>query len=102
MCCLFCDLDNKVLGGVVFGLVVYMGWDVIWVCIILLVFGFFVYGVILVYIIVWIIIFMVCIVFEKFVMKGVVINVENIGKIVIDGFEKVNDYVCLDCFRSIL
>ena len=53
---LFRDPDNKVLGGVASGLAAYMGWDVTWVRIILLVLGFFVHGVILAYIIAWIII----------------------------------------------
>lgn len=35
-------------------------------------------------------------------MKGAAINVENIGKTVTDGFEKVNDYVRSDRPRSIL
>ena len=43
---LFRDPDNKVLGGVASGLAAYMGWDVTWVRIILLVLGFFVHGVI--------------------------------------------------------
>lgn len=36
---LFRDPDNKVLGGVASGLAAYMGWDVTWVRIILLVLG---------------------------------------------------------------
>ena len=40
---LFRDPDNKVLGGVASGLAAYMGWDVTWVRIILLVLGFFVH-----------------------------------------------------------
>ena len=39
---------------------------------------------------------------EKLAMKGAAINVENIGKTVTDGFEKVNDYVRSDRPRSIL
>ena len=35
-------------------------------------------------------------------MKGMKVNVENIGKTVTDGFEKVNDYVKSDKPRSIL
>jgi hypothetical protein len=37
---LFRDPDNKVLGGVASGLAAYMGWDVTWVRIILLVLGY--------------------------------------------------------------
>ena len=84
------------------GLAAYMGWDVTWVRIILLVLGFFVHGVILAYIIAWIIIPMARTAPEKLAMKGAAINVENIGKTVTDGFEKVNDYVRSDRPRSIL
>ena len=39
---------------------------------------------------------------EKLSMKGMKVNVENIGKTVTDGFEKVNDYVKSDKPRSIV
>ena len=71
---LFRDPDNKVLGGVASGLAAYMGWDVTWVRIILLVLGFFVHGVILAYIIAWIIIPMAHTAPEKLAMKGAAIN----------------------------
>ena len=35
-------------------------------------------------------------------MKGMKVNVENIGKTVTDGFEKMNSYVKSDKPRSIL
>ena len=35
-------------------------------------------------------------------MKGMKVNVENIGKTVTDGFEKVNDYVKSEKSRTIL
>lgn len=54
------------------------------------------------YIIAWIIIPMARTAPEKLAMKGAAINVENIGKTVTDGFEKVNDYVRSDRPRSIL
>ncbi len=73
---LFRDPDNKVLGGVASGLAAYMGWDVTWVRIILLVLGFFVHGVILAYIIAWIIIPMAYTAPEKLAMKGAAINVD--------------------------
>lgn len=99
---LFRDPDNKVLGGVASGLAAYMGWDVTWVRVILLVLGFFVHGVILAYIIAWIIIPLARTAPEKLAMKGAAINVENIGKTVTDGFEKVNDYVRSEQPRSVL
>lgn len=99
---LFRDPDNKVLGGVASGLSAYLGWDVTWVRVILLLLGFFVHGVILVYIIAWIIIPMARTATEKLAMKGEKINVENIGKTVTDGFEKVNDYMHSERPRSTL
>ncbi len=100
---LFRDPDNKVLGGVASGLAAYIGWDVTWVRILLLIFGFFVHGVILAaYIIAWIIIPMARTAPEKLAMKGAAVNVENIGKTVTDGFEKVNDYVHSDRPGNIL
>ena len=90
---LFRDPDNKVLGGVASGLAAYMGWDVTWVRIILLVLGFFVHGVILAYIIAWIIIPMARTAPEKLAMKGAAINMENIGKTVTDGFVSVAGFL---------
>lgn len=99
---LFRDPDNKVLGGVASGLSAYLGWDVTWVRIVLLVLAFFVKGLILAYIIAWIIIPMARTATEKLAMKGETINVENIGKTVTNGFEKVNDYVRSEQPRSVL
>lgn len=90
---LFRDPDDKVLGGVASGVAAYLGWDVTWVRVALLILGFFVHGVILAYIIAWIIIPQARTAPEKLAMKGEKINVENIGRTVTDGFEKVNDYV---------
>lgn len=99
---LFRDPDNKVLGGVASGLSAYLGWDVTWVRIVLLVLAFFVKGLILAYIIAWIIIPMARTATEKLAMKGETINVENIGKTVTNGFEKMNDYVRSEQPRSVL
>lgn len=99
---LFRDPDDKVLGGVASGLAAYLGWDVTWVRLALLVLGFFVHGVILAYIIAWIIIPPARTAPEKLAMKGEAVNVENIGKTVTDGFEKVNDYVHSEHPRSTL
>ena len=69
---------------------------------VLLAFVFFVQGAILAYIIAWIIIPEATTATEKLSMKGMKVNVENIGKTVTDGFEKVNNYVKSDKPRSIL
>ena len=99
---LFRDPDNKVLGGVASGLSAYLGWDVTWVRIALIVLTFFVHGIILAYIIAWIIVPQARTATEKLAMKGEAVNVENIGKTVTDDFDKVNDYVHSEHPRSIL
>jgi hypothetical protein len=59
-------------------------------------------GIVLAYIIAWIIIPEANTASEKLSMKGMKVNVENIGKTVTDGFEKMNNYVKSDKPRSIL
>lgn len=68
----------------------------------LIVLTFFVHGIILAYIIAWIIVPQARTATEKLAMKGEAVNVENIGKTVTDGFDKVNDYVHSEHPRSIL
>lgn len=97
---LFRNPDDKILGGVVSGLAAYFGWDVAWTRIAVLVCGIFLHGFILAYIIAWIIIPMARTATEKLQMKGEPVNMENIGKTVTDGFEKMNDYVHSDKPRS--
>ena len=97
---LFRNPDDKILGGVVSGLAAYFGWDVAWTRIVILVCGIFLHGFILAYIIAWIIIPMARTATEKLQMKGEPVNMENIGKTVTDGFEKMNDYVHSDKPRS--
>lgn len=86
---LFRNYDDKVLGGVCSGLAAYFGWDVTAVRLLMLVLGFFVHGTILAYIIAWIIIPPARTASEKLSMQGKKINVENIGKTVTDGFDRV-------------
>ena len=97
---LFRNPDDKILGGVVSGLAAYFGWDVAWTRIVVLACGIFLHGFILAYIIAWIIIPMARTATEKLQMKGEPVNMENIGKTVTDGFEKMNDYVHSDKPRS--
>lgn len=99
---LFRDPDNKILGGVASGLAAYLGWDVVWLRILLLVLTIPLHGMILAYVIAWIIIPPARTAPEKLAMKGEKINVENIGRTVTDGFEKVNDYVRSEHPRSAL
>lgn len=104
---LFRDPDNKVLGGVLGGLAAYLNWDPVWVRLIFLVLcfpfvatGFYFTNLIIVYGIAWVIIPQARTASEKLAMKGERINVENIGKTVTGGFEKVNEYVHSDHPRS--
>ena len=107
---LFRDPDNKVIGGVCSGIAAYLGWDVTAVRIIFIALALpfilngslILNGVVIAYIIAWIIIPEANTATEKLSMKGMKVNVENIGKTVTDGFEKVNDYVKSDKPRSIL
>ena len=107
---LFRDPDNKVLGGVCSGIAAYFGWDAVVLRIILILLAlpiftdgnFIVKGIVLFYVIAWVIIPEAQTATEKLSMKGMKVNVENIGKTVTDGFEKVNDYVQSEKSQSIL
>lgn len=99
---LFRNPDDRILGGVLSGLSAYFGWDVTWLRIGVLVVGFFVHTLILAYLIAWIIIPLARTATEKLQMRGEPINVENIGRTVTDGFEKVNEYVHSSESHSVL
>lgn len=107
---LFRDPDNKVIGGVCSGIAAYLGWDVTAVRIVMIALALpfilngslILNGVVLAYIIAWIIIPEANTATEKLSMKGMKVNVENIGKTVTDGFEKVNDFVNSEKPRSFL
>lgn len=100
---LFRNPDDKVLGGVCSGIAAYMDWDVTLVRLVLLAIAFFSQGgLVIAYIVSWIIIPEAHTATEKLSMKGMKANIENIGKAVTDGFEKVNDYVASGKPRSFL
>ena len=84
------------------GLSAYFGWDVTWIRIGVLVAGCFVQGLILAYLIAWIIVPLAKTATEKLQMRGEPINMENIGRTVTEGFDKVNDYVHSEKPRSVL
>jgi Putative stress-responsive transcriptional regulator len=90
--------DDKILGGLASGLAAYMGWDPTLVRLLLIVLVFFGVGVVIpIYIVCWIVVPEAHTAAEKLAMRGEKVTVENIGKTVTDGFEKVaggvNDYV---------
>lgn len=94
----FRDPDNKMLGGVAAGLAAYLGWDITLVRILMIVLVFLPYcPMIILYLIGWIFIPEARTAAEKLSMRGEAITVENIGKTVTDGFERmadgVNNYV---------
>lgn len=99
--------DDKMLGGVVSGLAAYLGWDVTFfrlALVLIMIFGFKV--LIPAYIICWIIVPEAHTAAEKLSMRGEAVTVDNIGKTVTGGFEKVasgvNDYMRSDKPRTLL
>ena len=91
---LFRDPDNKLLGGVASGLAAYFDWDITLVRILMIVLLFVPYcPMIILYIIGWIIIPEARTAAEKLSMRGEAVTIENIGKTVTDGFERVADGV---------
>lgn len=104
---LFRNPDDKMLGGVVSGLAAYLGWDVTLLRLLLLVILICGYGTLIpVYIVCWLVIPEARTAAEKLSMRGQAVTVENIGKTVTDGFEKVsngvNDYMRSDKPRTLL
>lgn len=90
---LYRNPDDSVIGGVCSGIAAYLDWDVTLVRLGMLVLAFIFPGTILAYIVALIIIPEANTATEKLSMKGMKINVENIGKTVTDGFEKMNNYM---------
>ncbi|MDR2810692.1 MAG: PspC domain-containing protein [Tannerellaceae bacterium] len=85
----FRNPDDRMLGGVCSGLAAYMGWDPTPVRLLLFFLMFF-YGVTIpIYLILWLVVPLAQTATEKLQMRGESITVENIGKTVTDGFEKV-------------
>lgn len=104
---LYRNPDDKMLGGVISGLAAYLGWDVTLLRLLLLVILICGYGTLIpVYIVCWLVIPEARTAAEKLSMRGEAVTVENIGKTVTDGFEKVsngvNDYMKSDKPRTFL
>ncbi len=103
---LFRNPDDRMIGGVAGGLAAFLGWDPSVVRILLFLLVFLTQGVAIpVYILFWIIIPEARTATEKLQMQGQSVTVENIGKTVTDGFEKVteniNDEVNTEKTRSL-
>lgn len=90
----FRNSDDMILGGVASGFAAYMGWDTTAVRLLMLLLLILGHGVVvIIYIILWISIPLANTAAEKLAMRGERVTVENIGKTVTDGFEKVADGV---------
>ncbi len=90
----FRDPDNKMLGGVAAGLAAYLGWDPTIMRIVMIALIFLPYcPMILAYLACWIFMPEARTAAEKLSMRGEAVTVENIGKTVTDGFERVADGV---------
>jgi phage shock protein PspC (stress-responsive transcriptional regulator) len=101
----FRNPDDRVLGGVCGGFAAYMGWDPTPVRLLLFLLIFF-YGVTIpVYLVLWLLVPPAQTAAEKLQMRGESITVENIGKTVTGGFEKVSanvkDFVNSDKSRTL-
>lgn len=102
---LYRNPDDKMLGGVISGMAAYLGWDVTLLRLLLLVVLICGVGTLIpVYIVCWLIIPEASTAAEKLSMRGEAVTVENIGKTVTDGFERVtnnvNDYMKSDKPRT--
>lgn len=91
---LFRNPDDRMIGGVAGGLSAYLGWDSSVVRITLFLFLFISHGVVIpLYLLLWIVMPEAKTASEKLQMHGKSVTVENIGKTVTDGFEKVSQHV---------
>ena len=101
------DPDNRVLGGVASGIAAYMGWDITAIRLIMIILLFIPYApIVILYLILWLVMPLARTAADKLMMRGKSVTLENIGKTVTDGFEKVssnvNDYMSSDKPRSFL
>jgi phage shock protein PspC (stress-responsive transcriptional regulator) len=104
---LYRNPDDKLLGGVISGLAAYLGWDTTLFRLFFLIVLICGVGTLIpVYLVCWLIIPEARTAAEKLSMRGEEITIENIGKTVTDGFEKVangvNDYMRSDKPRTFL
>ena len=91
---LFRDQDDRFLGGVAGGLSHYVGLDSVWIRLIMLILFFSsVGGVVLVYILLWILIPEAKTTADKLMMKGEPVNVSNIKKKIKEEIDQVGDKV---------
>lgn len=104
---LYRNADDKMLGGVISGLSAYLGVEVTWFRLIVVFCAIFGFKLLVpLYVIFWIVVPEARTAAEKLSMRGEAVTVENIGKTVTDGFEKVannvNSYIVSDKPRSLI
>ncbi len=95
---LYRNPDDKILGGVASGMAAYFAWETRWMRVLFFVLLFLPYcPMFIAYIVLWIIIPEARTATEKLNMRGEDVTLENIGKTVTDGFERVangvNDFM---------
>ena len=101
------DPDNRILGGVASGIAAYMGWDATAVRLAMIILLFVPYApIVLLYLILWLVMPQARTATDRLMMRGESVTLENIGKTVTNGFEKisdnVNNYVSSDKPKSTL
>lgn len=87
------DPDDKMLGGVASGLAAYFGIDttLLRLVMILLLIVSMTVPVTIIYIVLWLVLPLARTATDRLMMRGEPVNLENIGRTVTDGFEKVSD-----------
>lgn len=102
------DPDNRLIGGVAAGIAAYMNWDTTAVRLAMILLLCFPYTSVIfaLYLVLWLVMPQARTAADKLMMRGESVTLENIGKTVTDGFEKVsnnvNDYISSDKPRSFL
>lgn len=104
---LFRDPDDKILGGVFSGLAAYFGLDTRLLRLVMFVLLLFTKGIMIpIYIVCWIVIPQARTAADRLSMRGEAVTLENIGRTVTNGFERVshgvNDYVASGKPRTFL
>ncbi len=98
---LYRDPDNRILGGVLGGLALYLNWDPTLLRLLLVVVLIAGYGIIIpIYLICWLVIPKATTAADKLCMHGKPVTMENIGKMVTNGIDNVNEYIRSDKPRT--
>ena len=98
---LFRNPDDRMLGGVLGGLAVYLNWDPTLLRLLLVIILIAGYGTVIpIYVVCWLVIPKAVTAADKLSMKGQPITMENIGKVVTNGIDNVGEYLKSDKPRS--